>query len=171
VPLKAKSGTVNNSVTKAETNTGSQDQRILDQTNLVFPQRQIRIQPETRWVRRYRSDINLFDTELKQPPEKEIETSEQPHRLPLQRAQPLLEKSPVLPAKQPPFSMKRRSARKEQPEAPRLVIGRLNVDVVPVKKSKPAYRRLAVVKKRIYNTYGKLTQAEAVRIGFGIGQM
>lgn len=132
------------------------------------------VQPERPWGRRYAGDLNLADNPGKPSPVTEDALT---RRAPGASPRPVLPPPdvryllPFTPASS--FIKRRRRAGGQPHEAPRLVIGQLSVDVVPLKKKKPVkrQRRSATAKNRAHRHYSKLTQAETATIGFGIGQM
>lgn len=70
-----------------------------------------------------------------------------------------------------PKSIRRGAIKRRQIEEPRLVIGQLTVNVVPIKQANTLHRRKKTTKKYAEDRRSKLSRAETARFGFGIGQM
>ena len=162
--------------TIASLKASSQRPVLVEQTK----QRPVSVEPkstiaaQTPWGRRYVWDLNLPDNLDKSLPAMEDDPSGKALGVSPRLALPQADiRHRLLFKPSSPSAKRRREADRAPAAAPRLVIGQLSVDVVPLKKKKPVKRRrrAATVKNRSYRHYSKLTQAETATIGFGIGQM
>jgi len=170
-PAEPAGGAVSTSFAKMKITSGSRDQGKPEPDGPAAVLRQVSSQPQIRRVRGYLDDTPRAPA-YGSLPEQENPISEHADGTVPQQALPLLEKRSIWPCSQPSGSTPGpRPGKKAPPDAPRLVIGRLNVEVVAATDNKTTYRHRAPLKQRAHTKYGRLTQAEASRTGFGIGQM
>jgi hypothetical protein len=135
----------------------------------------------TRWLRRYLSDTaTVVEGKKIGTLNKGANEQQMYWILPHKGLASLIQEEASTVIHPIPKLNERRALKRRQPQQPqlvigtqqaRLVIGKLTVDVVPIKPARAPQRRKAAVKKRAKDKRGELTQAESARFGFGIGQM
>jgi len=144
------------------------------QHNHLSPRQQPKVtQWETRWLRRHVSDTATAVESTTIAPLRKSGLDQQIHWLsPRQGLVPVIQGNAKTPVIHPvPKPGEPRAWKRRQPQQPRLVIGQLTVDVVPVKPAKAPQRRKAAGKKRGDVMGGKFARVESARFAFGIGQM
>jgi len=164
-----------------ESQPSAQPQQSTDNKDIPEPQHNhlsARQQPkvtqwETRWLRRHVSDTATAVESKKIEPLRKSAPEQQIRWLsPRQGLVSVRHQSASTPVIHPvPKPREPRAWKRRQPQQPRLVIGQLTVDVVPVKPAKAPQRRKAAGKKRGDAMGGKFAQVESARFAFGIGQM
>ena len=147
--------------------------REQQQNDLSHPHPQPATRWKTRWRRRYSGDIaTAFETEKSKQlsgnvPDRQLHMLS-PQQKHVSTISETVAKLSGFPGSK---SIRRSSSKRRQINEPRLVIGQLTVDVVPIKPANTPHRRKKTVKKHAEDRRGKLSRAETARFGFGIGQM